>query len=247
MQLIGGGGGGGGVPTTRAINTTAPLTGGGDLSADRTLGISAASGAAAGSMSASDKTKLDGIAAGATVNSSDASLRDRSTHTGTQAIATILAAASARFFGRFTGGSGVGEEITGTQATSLLDTFTSVLKGLVPPSGGGTTTFLRADGVFATPPGGGGSSNAVDAQVDFGTSNRNDYAEVTVSASWVSAGTNIVVSPTVPTTTDHDVEDALLEQLQASIQSIDPGVGFVLGVHAPNMTWGRFDFVCIGV
>jgi len=33
-------GSGGGVPTTRLINTTAPLTGGGDLSADLTLAIS---------------------------------------------------------------------------------------------------------------------------------------------------------------------------------------------------------------
>lgn len=37
--LIQSGGGSGGVPTTRAVNTTAPLTGGGDLSADRTLDI----------------------------------------------------------------------------------------------------------------------------------------------------------------------------------------------------------------
>lgn len=36
-----------------------------------------------------DKSKLDGIAVGATVNASDAQLRDRSTHTGTQAISTI--------------------------------------------------------------------------------------------------------------------------------------------------------------
>ena len=56
-------GGGGGVPTTRLIGTTAPLTGGGDLSADRTLAISAATTAAAGSMSAADKTKLDGFLA----------------------------------------------------------------------------------------------------------------------------------------------------------------------------------------
>jgi hypothetical protein len=49
------------VATTRLINTTAPITGGGDLSADRTIAISAASGAAAGSMSAADKTKLDAI------------------------------------------------------------------------------------------------------------------------------------------------------------------------------------------
>lgn len=48
-------------PATRAINTTAPLTGGGDLSADRTIAISAATTAAAGSMSAADKTKLDAL------------------------------------------------------------------------------------------------------------------------------------------------------------------------------------------
>ncbi len=41
------------------------------------------------------KTKLDGVAAGATANATDAQLRDRSTHTGTQLAATIgdLAAA----------------------------------------------------------------------------------------------------------------------------------------------------------
>jgi hypothetical protein len=35
-------------------------------------------------------------------------------------------------------------------ATALLNVFTSTLKGLVPASGGGTTTFLRADGTFAS-------------------------------------------------------------------------------------------------
>ncbi|MDX3917465.1 MAG: hypothetical protein QHC79_28245 [Pseudosphingobacterium sp.] len=38
---------------------------------------------------AAEKTKLAGIAAGATVNATDAQLRDRATHTGTQAIATV--------------------------------------------------------------------------------------------------------------------------------------------------------------
>ena len=40
---------------------------------------------------------------------------------------------------------------TGTQATALLDVFTSGAKGLVPASGGGTTNFLRADGTWAVP------------------------------------------------------------------------------------------------
>lgn len=47
------------VPLTRTISTMAPLTGGGDLSADRTLAISAATTTDPGSMSAADKTKLD--------------------------------------------------------------------------------------------------------------------------------------------------------------------------------------------
>lgn len=49
------------VSTARTIATTAPLTGGGDLSANRTLAISAATTAAAGSLSALDKKKLDNV------------------------------------------------------------------------------------------------------------------------------------------------------------------------------------------
>lgn len=71
--------------------------------------------------------------------------------------------ATARFVGRITAASGDPEELTGTQATTLLDVFTSGLKGLVPASGGGTANFLRADGVFAAPPGGGGSGDVITA------------------------------------------------------------------------------------
>ncbi len=45
--------------------------------------------------------------------------------------------------------------------TALLNAFASGLKGLAPPSGGGTTNFLRADGTWAAPPGGGGSGDVV--------------------------------------------------------------------------------------
>lgn len=51
--------------------------------------------------------------------------------------------------------SGPAEELTGTQLTTLLDNFSSSLKGLAPASGGGTANFLRADGTWATPPGSG--------------------------------------------------------------------------------------------
>lgn len=88
------------------------------------------------------------------------------TGTGTGSFAATVAAnavtnakraqlATARIRGRVTAGTGDTEDLTGTQATTLLDTFTGALKGLVPASGGGTANFLRADGTFAAPAGGG--------------------------------------------------------------------------------------------
>ncbi len=52
------------VPTTRNVGTTAPLTGGGDLSADRTLAISAASAGAAGSLAAADFSIIHSLTSG---------------------------------------------------------------------------------------------------------------------------------------------------------------------------------------
>lgn len=78
--------------------------------------------------------------------------------------------ATARIRGRVTAGTGDTEDLTGTQATTLLDTFTSALKGLAPASGGGTTNFLRADGTWAAPAGGGGVTDG-------------DKGDITVTAS----------------------------------------------------------------
>jgi hypothetical protein len=57
--------------------------------------------------------------------------------------------ATNRVLGRISPGAGDVEELTGPQVTTLLDLFTSVAKGVVPASGGGTTNFLRADGTWA--------------------------------------------------------------------------------------------------
>jgi hypothetical protein len=48
------------VPTTRNINTTAPLSGGGDLSADRTLSIPQANGSTDGFLDSADWTTFNG-------------------------------------------------------------------------------------------------------------------------------------------------------------------------------------------
>jgi hypothetical protein len=78
---------------------------------------------------------------------------------GNTALADMPAA---RFKGRASAGTGDPEDLSGAQATTLLDVFTAALKGLAPASGGGTSNFLRADGTWATPAGGGGSSDPLD-------------------------------------------------------------------------------------
>lgn len=53
--------------------------------------------------------------------------------------------------GNNTGSSATPIDLTTTQATAMLDNFTSTLKGLTPASGGGTVNFLRADGNWSNP------------------------------------------------------------------------------------------------
>jgi hypothetical protein len=66
--------------------------------------------------------------------------------------AKLATMATASFKGRTSAGTGNVEDLSATQATALLNTFTSALKGLAPASGGGTANFLRADGTWAAPP-----------------------------------------------------------------------------------------------
>lgn len=71
---------------------------------------------------------------------------------GGVANSNLAVMAATTFKANLTGGSASPTDITGTQATALLDAFTTALKGLAPASGGGTTNFLRADGTWAAPP-----------------------------------------------------------------------------------------------
>lgn len=69
---------------TRTSSTVTVVNSGGDDAV-----LSAADGSNAGVMTAANFAKLDGVASGATANSTDAQLRDRTTHTGTQAISSV--------------------------------------------------------------------------------------------------------------------------------------------------------------
>ncbi len=69
-------------------------------------------------------------------------------------LAKMANVATTTLVGRVTSGTGAPEALTATQATTLLNAFTTSLKGLAPASGGGDENFLRADGTWNVPPGG---------------------------------------------------------------------------------------------
>lgn len=111
-----------------------------------------------------EKSKLAGVAASANNyshpnHSGDVtSVGDGATTIANNAVTTAKLAdiATSSVIGRVSASTGDPEVLTTTQLTTLIDNFTSSLKGSVPPSGGGTSNYLRADGTWATPPGGGG-------------------------------------------------------------------------------------------
>ena len=139
---------------------------GSNLTAARTLTI--ATGDASRTLTlGGDATLNGGTHSGTNTGDQTITLTGDVTGSGTGSFAATIAndavtnaklanVATATIKGRVTAATGDPEDLTGTQATTLLDTFTSSLKGLAPASGGGTTNFLRADGTWAAPPGGGG-------------------------------------------------------------------------------------------
>ena len=71
-------------------------------------------------------------------------------------LADMPSIASNTILGNNTGGTTTPSSLTVAQVNAMLPTFTSSLNGLVPASGGGTTSFLRSDGVWSIPGGSGG-------------------------------------------------------------------------------------------
>ena len=71
---------------------------------------------------------------------------------------------------------------TVAQLTATLGVFSSVLQGVVPASGGGTTTFLRADGSWASP----SSASGITGGTIHG---------VAITSAATTIGTSIVLGP----------------------------------------------------
>ena len=147
-----------------------------------------------------------GTASGTNTGDQTITLTSDVTGSGTGSFATTIAngvvsnaklanIATSTFKGRTTAGTGSPEDLTSTQATALLNQFSSTLKGLAPASGGGTTNFLRADGSWAAPAGGGtGTVTSVSVVTANGVSgsvaNPTTTPAITLSLGDISAATS---------------------------------------------------------
>jgi hypothetical protein len=141
-------------PIAVATGTTTPV-----------VSIAAATTSASGSMSGADKTKLDGVAPGATANSTDAQLRDRSTHTGSQTASTIS---------DFTASSR--EQVEATLLPGANITLTL--------SGSGASRTITITGAAA---GGGGGVTSVSGTAPIGVTNGTTTPAITIAAATTSA------------------------------------------------------------
>jgi hypothetical protein len=222
------GGGGGGAPTTASYVVIALD---GTLTQERVLaagaGITITDGGAGGNVTiASSGGVTDGDKGDVTVSSSGTVWTIDNDVVSNAKLANM---ATATLKGRVSAGSGDPEDLTGTQATTLLDVFTSALKGLVPASGGGTTNFLRADGTFAAPPGGGGGANVGTATIDFGAFPGSSHATVIVTGqAGIVAGSVVQAWIRPVATADHSADEHMLETLKVHASSIVAGTGFTV-------------------
>lgn len=82
------------------------------------------------------------------------------------------------------------------------------------------------------------------AEIDFGSNDTT--VSKTVLAPWVKS-TNPPFVMIYGETTDHDVEDIVLEEIQLTVGNIIPGVSFDIIAHAPSGTWGKYNVLILGV
>jgi hypothetical protein len=149
---------------------------------------------------------------------------------------------TARLKGRTSGGAGDPQDLTGAQATTLLDTFTSSAKGLAPASGGGTANFLRADGSWAAPVGGGGGGgNLSQVMLDFGAVPV--FAKTfTFAHAGAAIGQRVMMSAAGDMPGGLSADELEMDELTASARVISAGMMSVIAIANPGPVSGQRNF-----
>ena len=86
------------------------------------------------------------------------------------------------------------------------------------------------------------TTTLAQATVDFGFPtgpSEGDVASATITDASVTS-TSKFVCTVQGGTADHDVEDAVCEEIVAYVTTITNGVSYVVTAYAPTGTWGRY-------
>jgi hypothetical protein len=147
---------------------------------------------------------------------------------------------AARFKGRTSAGTGDPEDLTSTEATALLNIFSSALKGLVPPSGGGAAAFLRADGIWSIPAGGSGPAIS-QITLDFGAA---PVWSKTFDAALPGAaiGQKVMVSPSAAMPGALSSDELEMDGLTAFAAVTSPNSVRIVAAAGPGPVSGQRNF-----
>ena len=229
------------LPAARFDDTAHGARAGGTLHADATTSVS-------GFMSGADKSKLNGIAVGANNyvhpnHSGDVtSTGDGATVIAAGAVtnAKLASVPASSIKGNSSGSAATPTDLTGTQATALLDLFAasgaSSKKGLVPDPGStaGATRFLREDAIWATPPGGAGGTGADgSAVIDFGVGT--DTAALAITGQASIAASSVTRAWIFPKdSADHSADEHFVEEIDVCAGVPTAGTGFTIFARTRN-------------
>jgi uncharacterized Zn ribbon protein len=178
-----------------------------------------ADGLIAKQFTVSEETKLAGIAAGATVNDTDAALRDRSTHTGTQTASTIS---------DFQTTVSANATVAANTAARHTHTNQAVLDAT-------TASFTLADeskldGVQAGATANASDSSLRDRSTHTGTQTSNTISDLSETilervGGILQAGANVTLTPN--TETDTITIAAIVESGMGEVNSVNGATGVV--------------------
>jgi hypothetical protein len=204
-QPVTGGGVGGAVPTTRLINTTLPLTGGGDLSADRTLAVNTMTGdtgsggargvvpaPAAGDAAAGKFLKADGT--WAITPGAGGGFSPGGDLSGTSTSQTVIGLEGKPLDAATVGTPSNGQVIT-------YDSASGKYKALAPTGGGGTVTSVG----MTVPPEFAVSPASITTSGTFAITK----ATETANTVWAGPASGVAAAPTFRAVVSADIPASL--------------------------------------
>ena len=142
---------------------------------------------------------------------------------GAVSLSKMANLAANSFIGNNTGSAATPLALSGTQATALLNVFTTSLKGVVPASGGGSTNFLCADGTWSVPVGTGTIGGSIaNTQIAVGSGSNTIAGS---GALTFASGQVLLANGATAQTTPWSITGSINNFYELNLQNTSSGAG----------------------